>query len=537
MPWRGPQTRGDFPSLGYEAADWIESHTVIPDGDRLGAPYLLTEEMLRFLVHYYRLTETGRLRYYGGQLMRPQKWGKDPLAAAVVWFEALGPCRFAGWDAHGEPVGRPLATPWIQCLATSEEQVDNTFRPIVTMATEGPLADWPGLDIGETRINLPGTGRIEPATAAARSRLGQRLTYATLTESHLMIASSGGVTMAAAVKRNLAGMDGRWLEVTNGYDPAEHSVAQITAEARAPGVLVDYRPPRTRVDLADDAELRAELEYVYGDSADTADGWVRIERIMAQIGDGSVTESDARRFFLNDIVAGQGRFVDPVLWTSLARIDTIPAREAVCLGFDGSRSDDHTVIWVARISNGQLFRGGWWAPEDIDGQWRVPRDQVDETMTRLFKAYRVAYLYADPFKWQDYLDRWSAKWPGKVVEFPTNIEKRMDDAIERFMQACKNGELGHSDDPILNQHIEDTVLVNGSRKRDREPGKSEFHRKLAKKKATVKIDAGVAAVLAYAARGYAVENGAGKATRSRVIDLNAALQGASNGAGEHPDHG
>jgi phage terminase large subunit-like protein len=259
--------------------------------------------------------------------------------------------------------------------------------------------------------------------------------------------------------------------------------------------------------------------HCYGDSAAANGGWVDEERIIEEIRDPSVFEGDARRFFLNQIVAGQSDFVDPLLWDALVAEEDLHPKDRVCLGFDGSRSDDHTVIWISRVEDGRLFRGGWWAPREIDGQWRVPRDAVDLTMRSLFKVYRIEYLFCDPFKWQDYIDRWNAEWPGRVVEFPTNVEKRMDDAIERFLQSVKSQELSHDGDSVLTEHVRNAVLVNGSRKRDREVGKSEFHRKLSKKRATVKIDAAIAAVLAYSARGFALENGAARVRRARVVDL------------------
>src|SRR5690606_21346365 len=55
MPWKGPEFEGDFPTLGYQIADWIEANVVIPDGYLRGTPYYLTDEMLEFLRHFYRL--------------------------------------------------------------------------------------------------------------------------------------------------------------------------------------------------------------------------------------------------------------------------------------------------------------------------------------------------------------------------------------------------------------------------------------------------------------------------------------------------
>src|SRR6266508_2907961 len=127
MPWRGPEVEGEFPTLGYAVGDWIEANCVIPDGIRQGRPYRLTEEMWRFLFRFYRLHPDAEILdpdadewrpsapfvYRGGLLMRPQKWGKGPLAATVCLAEAFGPVLFDGWDSGGEPVGRAHPTPWV----------------------------------------------------------------------------------------------------------------------------------------------------------------------------------------------------------------------------------------------------------------------------------------------------------------------------------------------------------------------------------------------------------------------------------------
>jgi hypothetical protein len=107
VPWRGPEVPGEFPTLGYQVADWIEARCAIPDREFVGQPFLLTDEQLRFVLNFYRLVpETGEFFYHrGGQLVRPQKWGKGPIAAALVCAEAQGPVLFDGWDADGEPNG------------------------------------------------------------------------------------------------------------------------------------------------------------------------------------------------------------------------------------------------------------------------------------------------------------------------------------------------------------------------------------------------------------------------------------------------
>jgi hypothetical protein len=69
-----------------QVADWIEARCAIPDREFVGNPFLLTDEQLRFVLNFYRLVpETGEFFYHrGGQLVRPQKWGKGPFSAAAL---------------------------------------------------------------------------------------------------------------------------------------------------------------------------------------------------------------------------------------------------------------------------------------------------------------------------------------------------------------------------------------------------------------------------------------------------------------------
>jgi hypothetical protein len=514
LPWRGPAEPGEFPTLGYEIGEWIEANVVIPDGYRRGQRYLLTDEMWRFLLRFYRIDlETGRLLFYGGQLRRSQKWGKDPFGAAVILAEGLGPARFDGWDAAGEPVGRPYPTPYIPCLGTSEEQTDNTYRPLLDMIRLGPLADLPGMDAGETRVKLPGGGEVEPVTASARARLGQRMTFATLTESHLWTLQGGYRRLAGAVKRNIAGMDGRWLELTNAWDPAEGSEAQVTAESADTRIYVDTVEPHRVEDLSDDEELYGELLRQYGDSAAERGGWVNIAgRIMHEVRSKVHLEADRRRFFLNEIVAGESVLVDAVLWDLQARPgETLTPGEHITLGFDGSKYRDGTALVASRRSDGRLFEVRVWErPELADRDWRVPSAEVDAVVRAAFGAYKAAVMFADPYRWQDYLDAWAAEFGAeRIVEFPTNREQRMDGAIERFTTSFAGMGITHGGTETLSRHFKNAVLVKGGRKKPRAGDDlilSTHYLKMAKRGDGLLIDAAVAGVLAHEGRAWAADH-------------------------------
>lgn len=526
MPWRGPTVKGEFPTLGYLAGEWIEEHCLIPDGPRMGGPYILTDEMWNHLIWAYRIREDARqddgndaFRYAGSQLMRPQKWGKDPFMATRVVFHALGPSCFAGWDASGEPVGSEHPSPWICIAATEDKQTEFTYAPVRYSLENGPLSTTPGLDVTLSRATIPG-GYIDPVTTSARARLGGRFTFVTITESGILVggdSKTGGVEFARTLKRNVAGMGGMWTEATNAYDPTELSVAQRTMEANAPDVFIDYRPPRRKVPIDDDEGLIREIIYLYGDSAKANGGWVSEKRILNEIKRADSGEGHSRRFWLNEITAGTKSVVEPEAWHLLARgkdhkdHDPLKPGEAVGLGFDGSRTRDCTALHICRIRDGRLFYGRIWDPAEHPGH-RIPKSEVDKAVRDMFEAYDVHYLFADPFQWDSYLESWAGAFPKKVVEFRTNEEKKFDDAIRKFLTAYRSGELTHDGHELVTEHVFSAVLTKGKKKaawhQEDPDGAPEHYLRLEKKREGVHYDALVAAILAFAARGQAIEAGA-----------------------------
>lgn len=316
MPWRGPEYEGEFPSLGWLVGEWIEAHCVIPDGEHGGQPYKLTDEMWRFLAFHYRLrleAEVGQLstafHYRRSILVRPQKWGKGPLTAAVICAESLGPVIFDGFDGSGEPVGRPASTPRVQIAATTDDQTDNVYKHLLPMIQRGPLADEIP-DAGVTRINLPNGGWVEPVTSKATSRLGQPITLAIQDETGLWLKSNGGHSLARTQRRGLAGMSGRSIETTNAWNPAQMSVAQMGWESKVADVYKDYRQPPAHLSYRNKVERRRIHKHVYGDS-----WWVDLDAIEAEAAEILETDpADAERFFGNRVVAGSDAWLPTGLW-------------------------------------------------------------------------------------------------------------------------------------------------------------------------------------------------------------------------------
>jgi hypothetical protein len=471
-----------------------------------GLPFRLTDEQLRFLCYLYALTETGGWLYMrGGQLVRPQKWGKGPLAAAVVCAEAAGPVLFDGWDANGDPVGRQWATPHIQVTACSEDQTANTWRALQPMIELGPLRSWIP-DSGLTRVNLPGGGIIEPVTASARSRLGQRTTFVVQDQTESWVQSNNGWWLADNQRRNLAGMRGRFLETCNAPDPVEQSVAGRTP--REPGVFiddVDGGPGSVR----NKAERRKVLRKVYGDVVTTKGGWVDLDRIDAEIE--ALLEHDAaqaERFFMNRKIAAEGAAFDPEHFASLAHPHTVKHERVIALGVDGARHKDAVAVVATDVETGYqwplvIIERPPHAPEDYEHDL----DAVDGAVSQAMEDYVVWRLYADDQYIGPLVEKWQNKFGmRRVVIWHTNRPRPIAWAVRGYEEAVAAGDVSHSGDPRFMAHVRNarkrklTVLDDNER---------QMHT-LTKVsiESTAKIDAAMAAVLSWEARCDCIAAGA-----------------------------
>jgi hypothetical protein len=435
-------------SLGPLVACWIEAHCVIPDRDDRGKPFRLYDEQLTFFDRHYELKPTAQIgqlapafAYRRSLLVRPQKWGKGPLTAAQICAEGVGPVLFAGWAEGGEvydcrdhgcgcgfvyeyepgePMGRAWATPLIQITALSEEQTENIYGALRPMIEYGPLAEIIPRT-GEEFIRLPGGGRIDTVTSSAQSRLGQRVTFVPQDECGLWTATNKMLKVADTQYRGLAGMGGRATLTTNGWDPAEASVAQLAFESAATDILRDFVQAPANLSYGNKVERRKIHRIVYGDSLKSRGGHIDLDSIEAEAADLAHRDiGQAERFFGNRIVYGAGGYLDGDLWDARAEPREVPAGTAVAGGFDGSDTDDWTALRL-QTADGYQFtprygpdrRPTIWNPAEFGGQ--VPRLEVAAAIEEVFETYLVARLYYDPPGWKSEGQDWEAKYGEKVV--------------------------------------------------------------------------------------------------------------------------
>lgn len=558
MPWRGPTYPGELPTLGYDVLDWIERYLIVPDGPAAGTPLVFTNEQAAFVLRYYAIdpgfdgpiirgrTFFNARRVRRAILSRPKGWGKSPLLAALLIAEAMGDVVFDGWDAAGEPVGRPWHTlgfkPKTQLTAAAEDQTANTWDPLLEMCRNGNLEDDYWLDVMETFV-LVERGKIDYTTTSASAREGYRPVFAALDQTESWTPSNGGTKVAGAIRRNLAKVQGSSIEAPNAFRPGENSVAEnsykaaaLQAEGRTRsadgGILLDHREMPAETDPTDPVSLRTGLVYAYGDSAYEAGGFVNIDRVVEDYYDPDTDPQDARLFYGNQITYRADSWLTSPEWTRVqARkrgnaTSLIGSSEPITLGFDGSRSrnkgvTDATALIGCRVRDGHLFQIGVWEqpPNWPKGrQWRAPIAEILAAVTDAFTRYKVVGFYADPAKWESHVATWEATWGADL-----KVKATRQNPIEWWMTGGRNTATIRALKSFRDA-IQLAEVVDGEIRADiSHDGSSELTRhalaayerptpagiQIAKEHpdSARKIDAVVAAVLAYQARLDAIAAG------------------------------
>lgn len=426
---------GSVKTLGWDVAAWCETYLLQPDGDDAGEPFRFTPEQLRFLLWFYAIDSKGAFHYRRGTLRRAKGWGKSPFLGAIALAELAGPVRFGGWDRDGEPVAIRHPMPWIVIAGVSQTQTENTMAAIRSMADGELFAEEYGLDansVGKTRIVLPNGAKIVPVTANAATQEGARPTFAIMDETHHWSETNGGQKLARVIRRNLAKVKGRAVETTNAHEPGRGSVAEksylawraiVEGRSRSKGYLYDSREAPADLDLADEKAVLAGLACAYGDAY-----WVDLERILAEVYDPDTPPEEARRFYLNQIVAAADSWIAPSEWQKnrlpeIAQLALgLPGSKTkrgdmVTLGFDGSLTDDSTALVAVRVDDGAAFLLGIWEkPEGPKGNgWAVPKEQVRDAVGWAFEHLDVVAFFSDVAYWETDVDAWRDEYAERLL--------------------------------------------------------------------------------------------------------------------------
>jgi phage terminase large subunit-like protein len=526
-----------WPTLGPQVCQLLEERCVHGPGDLRGEPYKLDDEKRALIYRWYEVypqghPRAGRRRFKRVALSVRKGTAKTELAAAVAFAELHpeGPVRCDGFDAAGQPVGRPVRDPYIPMVAYTEEQTsDLAYGALYVMVTEGEDADL--FDPGQERImRVAGDGKAQALASSPDSRDGARTTFQHFDETHrfvlVRLRESHQTMLANIPKRMLA--DPWSLESTTTYTPGEGSVAEGTheyAELVAAGKTKDRTlfffhreaTPREDEDLNDDEQLRAAIREASGPSiAAWPDFEGQVDYVASLYNQPDTDRSYFERVWLNRRVQAGRQAFDRERWDALARVGfVVPDGELIVAGFDGAQFRDATALIATHVESGFQWPLGIWECPPGDEEWECPEDEVDQTLRDACERWQVWRVYADPPYWDGMITTWAGRWPDRVQEWWTNRHKAMAYAVRAYHRAMRSADVTHSGDETFAQHI------GNARKRTLkmldEDAQPLWVIEKERPKSPFKIDGAMAGCLSWEARTDAIKAGAKPKRPGKVI--------------------
>lgn len=423
----------------------------------------------------------------------------------------------------------------VKCIGidTEDHLFQVTRRRILTHNTRNTFTLFPGLVSPEFKaehklelnktVVYDGRGKmIEGVTSSPLSLEGKRPTFVVMNETQWWVETNDGHAMKDVIDGNVtksAYGSCRSLSICNAHVPGQDSVGEIDWDYYQKvqagteidtGLLYDALEAPSDTPLSEipsfkeDPEgfelgikkLREGLTVARGDAT-----WLDVDMIVDSCLDSRNPVSESRRKFLNQVNAAEDSWISPSEWDSLASDVKLLPSDRITLGFDGSKSGDHTALTACRIEDGALFLLRAWDPEKCAGG-EIPRDEVDAVVRSTFERYKVVAFRADVHEFESYVDDWgkSFKRDVKIKSSPNNpvaydmrgYKKKFALDCERFLDGVLEGEITHDGSSglrwyVLNAHRHPTNYDAISiRKRSKDSSR--------------KIDGAVTAVLAYGAR-------------------------------------
>ena len=405
-----------------------------------------------------------------GLVSLPRGNGKTGLAAMLACYGLLA-------DVDGQ--GRAVEGAQVLCVASDERQARQAWNAARRMIElDDRLSDR--VQIFADRMYAPQTdSTLAPLPADASSLQGWDPTFCVLDELHVVTADTYEAVLLASGKRDRSlvlsistpagDRDGAmWRLVQHGRQNPQDRSLYLREYAAPEGCALDD-------------------EQAWAQASPALDDFLSRDALRATLA--TTREASWRRYRLGQWAGSDGQWIDDSLWA--ARTDAkrvIADGEPVVLGFDGSASGDSTALVACTVGpDPHVFVLGLWENPG-DPRWRVPRAAVSETVAQAFAAFDVRELAADPWGWRSEIEGWAALWPGRVLEWPTNVASRMAPATDRAYAALRDGGLTHDGDARLASHVGHCVarstplgdLVSKDRK-----------------SSPRKIDAAVAAIVAF----------------------------------------
>lgn len=458
-----PLDEKPWPTLGPQVCDFLEDRSIYGPGSLKGQDYVIDDE---FRAQVYRAYEVypqghrwaGRRRFKRVGVSVRKGLAKTEKLAQITFAELHpeGPVRCDGFDANGNPVGRPVRDPYIPLLAVTVEQVEElAYGALYVLVTEGPDADLFDATLERVLRLGPGgqaDGKCVPLSNSPGARDGARTTFQGFDEPHRLFlprAVAAHETMVANLEKRV--LEDPWgLYVGTAGEPGEGSIAEgLQAEAELidrgeidePQLFYFYRWAEKTYDLTDLDQRIAAVEEATGPIGEYGPG--QFHSIAKQWDRPKADKKYLERVWLNRWTRSEAQAFDATRWGDLAVADPIPKGAFVAAGFDGARFRDSTGIVLTDISTGrQQLWATWERPIEAE-DWEVPEHEVTQAWTDIQSQFVLWSCYGDPPHWTETFGSWAAKWPDKFEEWWTNRTTHMAWAVRKYVEAMSSGAVTH----------------------------------------------------------------------------------------------
>lgn len=451
-----------FPTLGPQMCQFIEERMVFGPGSLQDQPARLDDEKRGIIYRLYEVYPKGhrlaaRRRFQRGGIEVRKGLAKTELAAWIAYAELHpeAPVRCDGFDADGNPVGRPVVSPVIPMMAVTEEQVEELAYGVLKYVVEhSPDAEL--FDVSKERIvRLDWRGKEDGMAMAVSnapgSRDGGRTTFQHFDEPHRLFMPR----MRDAHETMLQNMSKRPLEdpwtlyTSTAGQPGQNSVEEdVLAEAES--IDKGERDDPTMFFFRRWAgDEHTDLSTVEGRIAAIADatgpggewGVGQFERIAKDYDRKGIDKAYWERVWLNRWRKSGSQAFNMVKVKNAVTEELIPEGAFVTAGFDGARFRDSTALTITDIETGrQMMLACWERPDNVD-DWEIPEDEVRDAFDDMMSRYDVWRTYCDPPYWEATVAAWAAKYPDRVLEWHTQRKTPMAYACRAYDNAFESGEL------------------------------------------------------------------------------------------------
>lgn len=471
-------------SRGEDIADFAESALKITRGEKIGQPFELTEWQKWAMKIIFEEKDDGRLRYRRFLLGLPRKNGKSLLGTAIA-LEHL----FYGDESTQ-----------VYSVAKNRIQAKIVFKEAQKQVNASPVLQKVLKVYRDKIVNKVTGGIYEAVSSDAGSFQGTGPSLVIADEMHAWLHGQAEEFWAALNKGSGDRPESLVLGITTAGENFDSLLGRLY-ESNVKSIEEDNRETLSGMiwwAAPEDADVY-DFETWKQANPNLAEGILSEEEIKGDFAadDEMGSLNDFKRYRLNQWVRVDGKdsYITPGHWKNAEKTDErIEKGSRICVGFDGSLSEDSTGFIGIDMETGLLEVLAVWEKDLQNPEWVVPRDEVIAAKNRIFEEYDVAKMWCDDAFFQTDVQKWAKEHRGRVERIPQS-NARMVPMTEQMKIDLISGQAFHNGDPVLRKHFLNAVQDhNGKISKDKRGSKR-------------KIDLAVCSILANGARNRVLGRG------------------------------